>query len=153
NDGASGAALCKRRRIMISSATLYRLSDLALLVGALLSITVDIAEDLFTTVEDPHQILSASWLSVMLLSALSSVLIVGGLPGILARQRAKAGWLGLLGFALPLVSGILLTGLTITRLLIEPYLAVTVPQLLGENSAPVSLIAYNLLTALLVLVG
>jgi hypothetical protein len=37
---------------MISSAALYRLSGLALLVGALLSIIVDIAEDLGTVPAD-----------------------------------------------------------------------------------------------------
>lgn len=138
---------------MISSATLYRLSGLALLVGALLSIIVDIVEDLFISVEDPHQILSASWLIVMLLSAFSSLLIVGGLPGILVRQRAQAGWLGLLGFVLTLVSGILLTGLTITRLLVFPYLAAAAPQLLTGDSPPASVITYTLVAALLVVVG
>ena len=138
---------------MISSAMLYRLSGLALLVGALLSISVDIAEDLFISVEDPHQVLSASWLTVMLLSTLSSVLIVGGLPGILVRQRAQAGWLGLLGCVLTLVSGILLTGLTITRLLTTPYLAATAPQLLTEGSPPASFVTYTLVATLLVVVG
>jgi hypothetical protein len=138
---------------MISSATLYRLSGLALLVGALLSLIVDVAEDLFISIEDPHQVLSASWLTVMLLSTISSVLVVGGLPGILVRQRAQAGWLGLLGFVLTLVSGILLTGLTITRLLVFPYLAATAPQLLTGDSPPVSIIMYTLVAALLVVVG
>jgi hypothetical protein len=138
---------------MISSAALYRLSGLALLVGALLSIIVDIAEDLFISVADPHQVLSASWLTVMLVSTLSSVLIVGGLPGILVRQRAQAGWLGLLGFVLTLASGILLTGLTITRLLVTPYLAATAPQLLTGDSPPASYITYTLVAALLVAVG
>jgi hypothetical protein len=138
---------------MISSATLYRVSGLALLLGALLDIIVDILNTLLFSSDNPQQALSQSWLIVTLLSILSSLLIVGGLPSICVRQRAQAGRLGLIGFVLTLVSGILLMGLTITRLLAEPYLAANAPQLLAANAPPASFTTYSLVAALLVTVG
>jgi hypothetical protein len=138
---------------MISSTTLYRTSGLALLLGAQLSIIVDILNMLLFSSDTSQQALSPSWLIVTLLSILSSLLIVGGLPGICVRQRTQAGWLGLVGFVLTLVSGILLTGFTITRLLAEPYLAANAPQLLAKNAPPTSFTTYTLVAALLVAAG
>jgi hypothetical protein len=139
---------------MISSATLYRASGLALLLGALLDVIVDIFDTLlFSSGDNPQQALSLSWLIVTLLSILSSLLIIGGLPGICVRQCAQAGRLGLMGFVLTLVSGILLTGFTITRLLAEPYLAANAPGLLAGNAPPAAFTTYTLVAALLVAVG
>lgn len=137
----------------MSSATLYRVSGLALLLGALLDSIVDILNALLFSGDNPEQALSMSWLIVTLLSILSSLLLVGGLPGICVRQCIQAGRLGLVGFVLTLVSGILLTGFTITRLLAEPYLAAHAPQLLAGNAPPASFTTYTLVTALLVTVG
>lgn len=135
---------------MISSATLYRASGLALLLGALLDVIAGIFTTLLFPGENPQQYVSTSWLLVQLLYVLSPLLFVVGLPGICARQRAQAGRLGLVGFVLTLVGAILLTGLNITDSIVIPYLAPTAPQPL---TPPASYTTYLLVATLLVTVG
>jgi hypothetical protein len=141
----------------MSSATLYRASGLALLLGALLEIIVAIVRMLLFPNDNPQQAVSMSqqyvslaWLIVALLNVLSSLLIVGGLPGVCVRQRAQAGWLGLIGFVLTLVSAILFVGIDVIDILVLPYLAATAPHLLAP---PASYTTYLLVAVLLVNVG
>jgi hypothetical protein len=47
---------------------------------------------LFASERTQHYV-SAPWFIVALLSLLSSVLIVAGLPGVCARECARTGWL------------------------------------------------------------
>lgn len=142
---------------MISSATLYRLSGLALLVGALLEIVTAIAIALLfpsntpqQAASAPQQYLAASWLIVALLSLASSLLQVGGLPGVCVRQRAEAGRLGLVGFILTQAGSILFVGINVIDLLVLPFLAMNDPRLL---TPPASYMTYLLAAALLVTVG
>jgi hypothetical protein len=141
----------------MSSATLYRVSGLALLLGALLDIIATIFKMLLfpndnpqQAVSMPQQYVSLAWLIVALLNFLSSLLIVGGLPGVCVRQRVQAGWLGLVGFVLTLVSAILFVGIDVIDVLVLPYLAATAPQLLAP---PASYTTYLLVATLLVTVG
>ena len=141
----------------MSSTTLYRVSGLALLLGALLEIIVAIVRMLLLPNDNPQQAVSMAqqyvslaWLIVALLNFLSSLLIVGGLPGICIRQRARAGWLGLVGFVLTLVSAILFVGIDVIDVLVLPYLAATAPHLLAP---PASYAAYLLVAIVLVNVG
>jgi hypothetical protein len=147
----------RRRRDMISSATLYRLCGLALLVGALLeALTAVVTALLFPNdtpqqaASMPQQYLGISWLILALLNLLSVVLEVGGLPGICVRQRAQAGRLGLVGFILTLVGSILIVGVQAIGLLVLPYLADNAPHLLAP---PTSYTTYALVAALLLSVG
>jgi hypothetical protein len=147
----------KRRRDMITSATLYRLSGLALLMGALLEITATIVAALAfpndtpqQAASMPQQYVSAFWLILALVNLLSVLLEVGGLPGICVRQRAEAGRLGLVGFILTLVGSILIVGVQAIGLLVLPYLAENAPRLLAP---PASYATYVLVAALLLSVG
>jgi len=142
---------------MISSATLYRLSGLALLMGALLEIITAIVIALLFPSNTPQQASSApqqylttSWLIVALLSLVSSLLQVGGLPGVCVRQRAQAGRLGLVGFILTQAGSILFVGINVIDLLVLPFLAVNDQRLL---TPPASYTTYLLAAALLVTVG
>jgi hypothetical protein len=142
---------------MISSATLYRLSGLALFVGALLEIITAIAMTLLFPsntpqqgASAPQQYLTTSWLLVALLSLVSSLLQVGGLPGVCVRQRAEVGRLGLVGFVLTQAGSILFVGINVIDLLVLPFLAANDHRLL---TPPASYTTYLLPAALLVTVG
>src|SRR5690349_9581985 len=88
----------------MSSKTLYRLSGLALLLGSLLVVLFTIMQFVVfpggTPDRSPDRYSSPLWQPVFLLMALGLLLIVAGLPGLYARQAKRAGWLGLVGFAL-----------------------------------------------------
>jgi hypothetical protein len=88
----------------MSSKTLYRLSGLALLLGSLLVVLFAIMQFAVfpggTPDRSPNRYTSPLWQPILLLMVLGLLLIVGGLPGMYARQAERAGWLGLVGFAL-----------------------------------------------------
>src|SRR5258708_10694657 len=121
----------------MSSGTLYRSSGVALLVGALLaSIGNVLSGVLFPGMNDPNQYVSALWLPVMLLGFVGSFLLVVGLPGMVARQATRAGWLGLVGFVLTFIGGGLFTGFFCVFFFLSPRLFLCVPQLGVPASAP-----------------
>lgn len=84
----------------MSSKTLYRLSGFALLFGSLLVVLFTIMQFLVFPGGTPDRYTSPLWQPILLLMVLGLVLIAGGLPGMYARQAERAGWLGLIGFAL-----------------------------------------------------
>ena len=88
----------------MSSKTLYRLSGLALLLGSLLVVLFAIMQFAVfpggTPDRSPDRYTSPLWQPILLLMVLGLLLIVAGLPGMYARQAERAGWLGLVGFAL-----------------------------------------------------
>ena len=105
----------------MSSATLYRASGLALLLGAVLTIIPGILSFVFAS---GTLALALAWMF-----ASGAVLLLLGLPGIAARQASRAGWLGFVGFLLLSLSWFLLAGFTaVLRLAIFPWLAVHAPQ-------------------------
>ncbi len=137
----------------MSSATLYRASGLALLLGALLGIIGTILNTfLFPGRGNPTQYTSALYVSVTLLSFIGSLLLVLGLPGMCVRQATRAGWLGLIGFVLTIVGGILFTSLSGVTFLVLPWLAVNAPQLAAGNGPP-AIFVYVLVASLLFAVG
>jgi hypothetical protein len=77
----------------MSSVTLYRASGLALLLGAVLFIIGLALAFVFNT--DTPLGLAMAWVWTSGL-----VLLLLGLPGIVARQASRAGWLGFVGFLL-----------------------------------------------------
>jgi hypothetical protein len=136
----------------LSSTTLYRLSGVAIILGALLAIIGNVLSSILFPGNDPHQYVSALWLPVMLLSFIGSLLLVVGLPGMVARQATRAGWLGLVGFALIIIGGILFTSLNATTFLVLPWLAVNAPKLAAGNGPP-AIFVYVLVASLLFAVG
>ena len=88
----------------MSSRILYRLSGFALLLGSLLVVLFTIIQFVVfpggTPDRSPDRYSSPLWQPILLLIALGLLLIVAGLPGMYARQAERAGWLGLIGFAL-----------------------------------------------------
>jgi hypothetical protein len=114
-----------RKEFLMSSATLYRVSGLALLPGAVLTIIPGILSLVFAS---GTFALALAWMF-----ACGAVLLLLGLPGVAARQASRAGWLGFVGFLLTFLSWLLLAGFTaVVRLIIFPWLAVHAPQV-GEQ--------------------
>jgi hypothetical protein len=85
---------------MMSSKIVYRVSGLALLVGSVLVVLFVLMQFLVF----PHGTLdrysSPLWQPIFLMIVLGVLLIVGGLPGMYARQAKLAGWPGLVGSTL-----------------------------------------------------
>src|SRR5213080_4295792 len=107
----------------MSSTTLYRVSGLALLLGALLFVVSNVLTTiLFPGNSLPTQSSSALYVSVSVLSFIGASLLLLGLPGIVVRQAAQAGWLGLVGFILTFLGGLLFTSVTVISFLILPWI-------------------------------
>ena len=101
----------------MSTFTLYRASGLALLLGAVLFIIGLALAFVFNTATPLGLAMAGVWTSGL-------VLLLLGLPGIVARQASPAGWLGLVGFILTF-SGAFLTVsyFAVIYLAILPWLA------------------------------
>jgi hypothetical protein len=138
----------------MSSATLYRASGLALLLGALLGIIGNtLTTVLFPGNSTSTQISSALYVPVFVLFFIGTLLLVLGLPGIVARQAQRAGWLGFVGFVLTFLGAFLFTSVTVVNFLVLPYLAQVAPKLIAGGNGPPALFVYFLVASLLFGVG
>jgi hypothetical protein len=87
----------------MSSYALYRLSGAAMLLG---SVLVGIA-NLIPTADSSDlaiRVTSATWLPTQVAGVSGALLMLLGLPGVYARQAARAGVLGLVSFVLAFIS-------------------------------------------------
>ena len=84
----------------MSANTSYRLSGIALLLGAALSVANLIIQGWFLSGTDMATILGPLNFSSNELAIVGGILALLGLPGMYARQAERAGILGLLGFLL-----------------------------------------------------
>jgi hypothetical protein len=116
----------------MSTTTSYRLSGIALLIGAVLS-AVGYILSAFSNGTDLQSLISPLIMTQSLLVILGSMLVLLGLPGMYTRQAKRAGILGLLGFLfvwyVTLFQGILISFTTVTFI---PMLAThqVAPQLI-----------------------
>ena len=133
----------------MSSVTLYRASGLALLLGAVLFI-IGLPLSVFFQIGTPLELVGTGvWTS-------GAVLLLLGLPGIVARQALRAGWLGFVGFLLTF-SGAFLTASynAVVYLVIYPWLNVHAPQV-GDQllfSATPAVTVYDVVAISLLYVG
>ena len=79
----------------MSSATIYRLSGIALLIGGVLAAIGAVAQTFLS-----EDYLSPLWIPVAVSIFIGTLLVQIGLPAIYARQMKRAGVLGLIGFIL-----------------------------------------------------
>jgi hypothetical protein len=140
----------------MSSRTLYRLSGGTLIVSSLLILISSIVGAILFPGHSstPAQVMSAPWVLVLMITLISSLLFVIGLPGMYLRQAGRAGALGLVGFIL-LFFAILLQGTAFTsvQVVVLPFLAQKAPQLLGGNSLPISAFLLLLISGLMQMIG
>jgi hypothetical protein len=107
--------------VRMSSLTLYRASGLALLLGAVLFIIGYALAFVFNTDTPLGLVMAGVWTSGLLLLLL-------GLPGIVARQAPRAGWLGFVGFFLTFSGAFLVVSyFAVVYLVIRPWFAVHAP--------------------------
>ena len=110
----------------MSSVTLYRASGLALLLGAVLYIVGSILSFAGAPLTPLWLVMTGLWISGMVLQLL-------GLPGIVARQAPRAGWLGFVGFLLTFLGWFLLTGFYVgDDLIISPWLNALAPHVYAQ---------------------
>jgi len=123
----------------MSSATLYRWSGIALLVGSLLGVIGSIMDAVLYPghSQSAQQMLSTPFLLDASLFLAWALLLVFGLPGLYLRQTTHAGKLGFVGFVL-LLLGVLMGGVAFAgiQVIVFPYLAQTAPKLLSGGSLP-----------------
>jgi hypothetical protein len=116
-----------------SYANLYFASGVALFLGILFAI---IGSGLSSIL--PLQPLTPLWLVVTLtrnFGALLLLLGLMGLPGIFARQKPRARWLGFAGFILTFIGGFLYTSyFFVTSLLFLPWIAQVAPNVAAACS-------------------
>lgn len=136
----------------MSSATLYRASGLALLLGALLGIIGDILGGALFSGNNPQQYMNGAWVVVTLVSFIGSLLLLLGLPGISALQASRAGWLGFSGFVLTFIGGFLFSSFSLVSLLVLPWLAQDAPKL-AAGPEPVSIFIFFLVADVLFALG
>jgi hypothetical protein len=113
----------------MSSVTLSRASGLALLLGAALFIIGLALAFVFNTDTPLGLAMAGVWTSGLLLLLL-------GLPGIVARQASRAGWLGFVGFLLTFSGAFLsISYFAVAYLIIIPWAPKVGHQLLLTNPA------------------
>lgn len=137
----------------MSSTTLYRMSGLALLLGAVLGILGNVLGSVLYPGNNPQQYSSPLWLVISLAAVIGLLLLVVGLPGIAVRQAERAGRLGFVGFVLTLIGAFLETSLFAMFVLILPWLAQVAPKLAASNGPPSLFIAFLVASVLLTLGG
>lgn len=126
----------------MSAKTLYRASGLALLLGAVLLIITNVLQSTVFSSNDPQQFTNPAAQVVTLINVIGSLLLVFGLPGIVARQASRSGWLNLIGFVFTLLGGFMFTSLSLINLLVLPWLAQVAPKLAAGNGPGELFVAY-----------
>src|SRR5215210_7800450 len=108
----------------VTASSLIRWSGLAALVAGLI----------FAGIQPIHppdvvaSVTTGAWAIITPLKTAMCLLFLVGITGLYARQVDKAGWLGLAGFALLIMSWWLLTAFVFAEAFILPPLAATAPE-------------------------
>ncbi|HLY31148.1 MAG TPA: hypothetical protein VKQ36_08960 [Ktedonobacterales bacterium] len=130
----------------MSSATIYRLSGIALLIGGIFSAAGNIGQALDSDAFGPL------WIPASLAIAIGFALILLGLPALYSRQMKQAGLLGLIGFALFFAACVQFGGGgSVTDLILLPW--VTRLAVGALNNPPLAFILYYLISKILILAG
>lgn len=139
----------------MSSSTLFRLAGWTLGAGSVVYIVVTLSGDLALG-EGAQHFLSPLYAPLSSLQAIAGLAIVLGLTGHYARQHARAGRLGLIGYV-PLVASVALYAfaLPLMSAIIFSWLAghpATRSMISGDNG-PSGLVVFFIVSTLLNLVG
>jgi hypothetical protein len=138
----------------MTSSQLFRISGLALAVGAGVFIVHLVARSVITAGADPATFARQSlWVPVNLLGVLGAVLVLLGLPGMYARMAGPSGLLGLAGVVLIALAWLFFgLFLSVYSVLVAPWLADQAPAL-AAASLPTGILITFLVAMLAELVG
>lgn len=118
----------------MSSSTLIRYGGLAALSGGTLFIIADSLSLLLIGHDDyTESATTGTFVAQQMLFLSGTMLLLGGLVGLYARQSEAAGRLGLVGFLVAFVGTALLVGLFFTQTFLVPYLASEFPEVLDAG--------------------
>src|ERR1700694_1483203 len=128
----------------MSDRSLYRLSGLALIVGAALSLVTGVVSTILFQAQDPRPYAhNALFVPTNLASVVGGLLLLLGLPGTYAIQARRAGVLALVGTALIFIAGTLFsTFLPLTSAILLPYLVDKAPDVFKDTSGPPGLFPF-----------
>jgi hypothetical protein len=113
----------------MSSTTSYRLSGIALIIGAVLS-AIGYILSAFVSGNDLQSLISPLSMIFSLFTIFGSLLVLLGLPGMYTRQAKQAGILGLLGF-------LFVWYVTLFQGILIPFTTATfIPMLAAHQVAP-----------------
>ena len=109
----------------ITSASLLRLAGVSAVLGGLCYVFVGI----FHPANAPASVTTTRWEVVHVVACIMCFFALLGLAGIYARQAAKSGWLGLVGYVLLSAWFVLIMGFSFVEAFILPRLTTTAPTL------------------------
>jgi hypothetical protein len=120
----------------MTSHQLFRISGLALLVGAVAFIVHIVVRSVITAGPDPATFYQDGlWVPINALGVIGAALVLLGLPGMYARLAGPAGVLGLVGIALIALAW-MFSGLFLSLFgaLVAPWLAAEAPSLVAASA-------------------
>src|SRR6266498_488823 len=120
----------------MTSSQLFRISGLALLVGAVAFIVHIVARSVITAGPDPATFAKQGlWVPINVLGVMGATLVLLGLPAMYARVAGPTGLLGLVGVALIAVAWMFFgMFLSLYSVLVLPWLAVNAPSLINASA-------------------
>jgi hypothetical protein len=118
----------------MTSSDLKRWSGLAALIGGGLFVVLSIIESvLFGNQPDAEAAVTGAWIIVQASYLVAALLALLGLVGLYVDQTQEAGKLGLIGFVLAFVGGIMATGSAWSEAFFGGWLASAAPELLNAE--------------------
>lgn len=116
------------------SSTLIRYGGLVALAGGTLFMIAESLSLLLVRYSDyVESATTGTYVAQQMLFLLGTILLLGGLVGLYARQSEVAGRLGLAGFLVAFVGTALLAGLFFVQAFFVPYLAAEFPEVLNAG--------------------
>jgi hypothetical protein len=128
----------------MTSSHVFRLSGLALLVGAVLAVISTIGSGvLFPDMSDTAAATNPLNVLLSTVGVIGAVCALLGLPGLYARSAGEGGWTWLAGVALIAVTGMLFgVFMGLMGVLVFPVLATRAPDLFREGPPPSFLVLF-----------
>src|SRR5512138_2689692 len=139
----------------MTSLQLFRISGLALLVGAVAYIIHIVARSVITAGPDPATFAKEGlWVPINALGVIGAALVLLGLPAMYARMAGPAGLLGLVGVVLIALAWMFFgVFLSLYSVLVAPWLADKAPALAASVPLPAGIIIAFIVALVAELVG
>ncbi len=129
----------------MSSSTLIRYGGLAALAGGTLFMIAESLSLLLVRYSDyAESATTGTFVAQQMLFLLGTILLLGGLVGLYARQSEAAGRLGLAGFLVAFVGTALLAGLFFVQAFFVPYLATEFPEVLNAGEQGLLVVGFGM---------